>query len=121
MTKKLKQIGTDADSQLQALGIRYKGFEHYESDVLVIQGTPNDPDYRWKLTFKRTARAVGCSSLPDVIQKIKHALAPDLAAATPPPPKLSWTAPAGNAKAPARQRKKDNPDQYGLGIQESDI
>jgi hypothetical protein len=117
---KTKPISTDADVQLNALGIRYKGFEHYESDTVLIKGTPDDPDYRWKLTFKRTARAVGCSSLPDVIQQIKHALAPDLAVATPPPPKLSLTAP-GNAKPAAVRKRKENLDQYGLGIQESDL
>ena len=103
------------DVHLANLNIRYRGLGRYESPDVLIEANNPDTEYPWRLTFKQTGRLVLCVSLADCLKQIRKAIAPNLTEI--PPPKLSMTAPRGNAKPETvRKPKKDDPDQYGLGL-----
>ena len=110
-----KKVSSDAESQLALLNIRHKGLERYESTDVLIEGTPGDPDYRWKITFKSTGRVAGAASLTDALQQIRKAIDPNLS-------RREAKAPAFGRGLPAQHRKKQkDPNQFGLGIGEGDL
>ena len=63
MPTKQPRLSSDSESHLQKLGVHNKGFELFDGPAFEVRGLRDVPDYRWKVTDKRSGQVKMCSSL----------------------------------------------------------
>jgi len=66
-----KKVSKNSTDQLLSLGIRNVGFERYEGDRATVEGLKDDPDARWRVTFKKTGKIVYCCTLVEAVNVLK--------------------------------------------------